>query len=150
MTHPPHPHKPHHHTPHPPHTLPNPHPTPPHHHHPPPPSPPIATCMRHASLDRTTIGSDNGLSPIRRQAIIETNAGILSIGPLGTNFNEISIKIQNSSFRKMHLKISSAKWWPFCPGWDESRKPASIVFHSPRLILTPCGNRLWLYCYIYN
>ena len=36
----------------------------------------------------TIIGSDNGLSPGRRQAIILTNAGILLIGPLGTNFNE--------------------------------------------------------------
>ena len=37
----------------------------------------------------TIIGSDNGLSPERRQAIIWTNAGILLIGPLGTNFSEI-------------------------------------------------------------
>ena len=37
----------------------------------------------------TIIGSDNGLSPGRRQAIIWTNAGILLIGPLGTNFSEI-------------------------------------------------------------
>ena len=29
------------------------------------------------------IGSDNGFSPGRRQAIIWTNAGILLIGPLG-------------------------------------------------------------------
>ena len=36
----------------------------------------------------TTIGSDNGLSPGRRQAIIWTSAGILWIGPLGTNFSE--------------------------------------------------------------
>ena len=33
----------------------------------------------------TNIGSDNGLLPGRRQAIICTNAGILLIGPLGTN-----------------------------------------------------------------
>ena len=37
----------------------------------------------------TIIGSDNGLSPERRQAIIWTNAGILLIGSLGTNFSEI-------------------------------------------------------------
>ena len=37
----------------------------------------------------TIIGSDNGLSPSRRQAIIWTNAGILLIRPLGTNFNEL-------------------------------------------------------------
>ena len=63
-----------------------------------------------------SIGSDNGLLPIRRQVIIINNAGLLSIGPLGTNFSEILIKIQNFSFTKMHLKLSSAKWRPFCPG----------------------------------
>ena len=35
----------------------------------------------------TIIGSDNGLSPGRRQAIIWTNAGILLIGHLGRNFS---------------------------------------------------------------
>ena len=39
------------------------------------------------------ISSDYGLSPGRRQAIIWTNAGILSIGPLGTNFSEILIEM---------------------------------------------------------
>ena len=48
----------------------------------------------YASLKLTIIGSDNGLSPGRRQAIIWTNAGILLIGPLGTNFSEILIGIQ--------------------------------------------------------
>ena len=64
----------------------------------------------------TIIGSDNGLSPGRRQAIIWTNAGILLIGPLGTNFIEILVGIQTSSFKKMHLKVLSAKWRPFCLG----------------------------------
>ena len=49
-----------------------------------------------------------------RQAITWTNADILSIGPLETSFSEIRIKIQNFSFTKMHLKISSGKWRPFC------------------------------------
>ena len=62
------------------------------------------------------IGSDNGLSPGRRQAIIWTKAGILSIGSIGTSFNEILIEIQTFSFTKMHLKMSSAKWRPFCLG----------------------------------
>ena len=39
------------------------------------------------------IGSDNGLSSGRRQAIIRANAGILLIRTLGTNFNEISSEI---------------------------------------------------------
>ena len=55
----------------------------------------------------TIIGSDNGLSPDQRQAIIWTNAGILSIGPLGTNSSEILITIQTFSFKKMHLNMSS-------------------------------------------
>ena len=71
------------------------------------------------SINQVSIGSDNGLSPIRRQIIIWTNAGLLSIGPLGTNFTEILTKVQNFSFTKMHLKISSVKWRPFCPGGDE-------------------------------
>ena len=41
----------------------------------------------------TIIGSDNGLSPGRRQTIIYTNDGILLIGPLGTIFSEIFIEI---------------------------------------------------------
>ena len=64
----------------------------------------------------TTIGSVNGLSPGRRQAIIWTNAGILFIGLLGTNFSEILIEIPIFSFKKMRLKVSSAKWRPFCLG----------------------------------
>ena len=64
----------------------------------------------------TIIGSDNGLSPGRRQAIIWTNAGILLIGCLGTNFSENLSVIQSFSFKKMHLKMSSAKWRPFCFG----------------------------------
>ena len=62
----------------------------------------------------TIIDSDNGLSPRRRQAIIWTNVGILLIEPLGTNFSEILIGIQIFSFTKMRLKMSSAKWRPFC------------------------------------
>ena len=55
----------------------------------------------------TIIGSDNGLSPRRRQAIIWTNAGILLIRILGTNFSEILGKIHSFSFKKMYLKMSS-------------------------------------------
>ena len=50
------------------------------------------------------IGSDNGLSPGPRQAIIRTNAGILLIGPPGTNFNEILIKIYKFPFNKNPFK----------------------------------------------
>ena len=66
----------------------------------------------------TIVGSDNGLSPAGRQAIIRTNGGISLIGPLGTNFSDILIGVQTYSFKKMYLKISSAKWCLFCLGLD--------------------------------
>ena len=73
--------------------------------------------VTHICVGRLTIiGSDNGLSPAQRQAIIWTNAGILLIGPLETNFSEILIGIQTFPFTKMHLKMASAKWRPFCLG----------------------------------
>ena len=73
----------------------------------------------------TTIGSVNGSSPGRRKAITWTNAGILLIGPLGTNFSEILIEIPKFSFKKMHLKVSSGKWRPFCLGLNE------LMYASP-------------------
>ena len=73
--------------------------------------------MKHICVGNLTIiGSDNGLLPGRRQAIIWTNAGILIIRPLGTNFNEILIEILTFSFMKMRLKMLSVKWRPFCLG----------------------------------
>ena len=55
------------------------------------------------------MGSDNGLSPGRSQAIISTNAGIFLIGPLETNFSEIFIEIKIFSLTNLRLKVSSAK-----------------------------------------
>ena len=56
------------------------------------------------------IGSDNGLVLTKLQAIIWTIAEMLLIEPLGINFSEILIEINTFSFKKMHLKVSSAKW----------------------------------------
>ena len=78
--------------------------------------------VTHICINKLTIiGSDNDLSPDRRQAIIWTNAGILLIGPLGTNFSEILMEILTFSFKKMHLKVSSAKRRPFCLGLNVLR-----------------------------
>ena len=63
------------------------------------------------SLNYANIGSDNSLAPVRRQAIIQINADLMSFGPLETNFSEILIKLHEFSFKKMPLKMSSAKWW---------------------------------------
>ena len=48
----------------------------------------------------------------------------MSIENLGTSLSEKKIKTRNFSFTKMHLKLSSAKLRPFCPGGDELK-------HSP-------------------
>ena len=90
----------------------------------------------------TIIGSDNSLSPDRRQAIIWTNAGILLIGPLGTNFTEISIEILTFSFKKMRLKLSSAKRRPFCLGLNVSK--LTPIGTSAVCIIGLCeGNHRW-------
>ena len=62
------------------------------------------------------IGSDNGLSTCRSQAIFWTNADILLTWLLGTNFSEILSKFITFSSEKMHFKKSSGKWRPFCFG----------------------------------
>ena len=93
----------------------------------------------------TIIGSDNGLSPGRRQALIWTNAGILLIEPIGTNFNEIFIEIHVISFKKIYSKMSFGKWRPFCLGlnvlscWEKS-----IWFRKHETSLRWCGDTVML------
>ena len=48
--------------------------------------------------------------------MIWTNDGLLLIGHWGTHFSEIWTKKRRFSFTKMHLKMSSVKWRPFCFG----------------------------------
>ena len=69
----------------------------------------------------TIIGSDNGLVPGQHQAIIRTNAGILLIESLGTNFNEILISIHFYQ-RKCTWKCRQRNsvhfvWAPMCYVW---------------------------------
>ena len=56
------------------------------------------------------------------------NPVILLIGPLGTNFSEILFEIHIFSSRKIHLKMLSAKWCPFCPRLDVLRD--ILVYYS--------------------
>ena len=96
--------------------------------------------------DVTIIGSDNGFSPGRHQAIILTNAKLLLNGSLGTHFSEILIEILSFSFKKMCLKVSPAKWRSCClslnvltsiPVWHADS--SSILQITP----TPLRTRLW-------
>ena len=77
---------------------------------------------KYALVSWIIIGSADGLSPARCQDTTWTNTNFL-IGSPGTNFNEIWI-IPHSSFKKMHLKMLSAKWWPFGSG------PNVLIIHK--------------------
>ena len=66
--------------------------------------------------DYAIIGSDNGLMPFRRQAIIWTNADSFSIEPLGTYLREIGIwEYSNFYSIKINLKMSE-RCQPLCLG----------------------------------
>ena len=102
-------------------------------------------------------GSDNGLSPGRCQAIIWTSAGILLIGPLGTNFSEILVAIITFSFKKMRLKVSSAKPRPFCLGFNVLSNIWTVAFQHPhykdKTVVRPSylcnGIPIWIKCHFY-
>ena len=61
----------------------------------------------YASVKLSIIGSDNGSSPGRCQAIIWANDGVLSIWPLRNNFNEILIEIHTFPLKKIPFKMSA-------------------------------------------
>ena len=87
--------------------------------------------------DLTIIGSDNGLSPGRRQAIIWTNAELLLNGSLGTNFHEILIEILENVFENVVCEMASILSRPQCV---KSNVPGYISTPRPHLVLT-----LWLW-----
>ena len=89
--------------------------------------------MTHICVSKLTsivcIGSDNGW----------TSAGILLYGPLVSNFSEILIEIYTLLFKKMCLKMSSGKWWPFFLGlnvlrWISERYP--LLQQAPNPAIT--------------
>ena len=49
---------------------------------------------------------------VRCLAIIWTDVGLLSMGPWRSYFNKILIKIQQFTLKRMHVRMSSAKYWP--------------------------------------
>ena len=70
----------------------------------------------YASISHDITGSDNGLLPVWHQAITWNNVDILPIGPVGTNFSKICIKLQTFPFRKIDLQnngnfFSASMWW---------------------------------------
>ena len=77
-----------------------------------------------------------GLSPVWCQAITWTNARVLSIEHLRTNFSEIRMENLSFSFKKMHFKLSSAKRWPFCPGGGGGGGGVKVMWCSPPVTQT--------------
>ena len=83
----------------------------------------------------TSIGSDNGLSPSKRQAVTWTNTGILLIGPVGTNSSDSFIRILIFSYNKMHLKLSSAKQRPFV-----TSSMCQLIWCNVCCVMSCCGD----------
>ena len=91
---------------------------------------------------QTIIGLYNGLLPGWHQAIIWTNYGILLIGPLGTNFSEISMEIDTFSFKKMHLKVFG-KCQPFCLGPNVLTHCGPVISYG----ISSLGHHSFRYCW---
>ena len=106
----------------------------------------------------------------RRQAIIWTSAGILLIGPSGTNSSEIVIAIYTFSFKQKYFKMSSVKWRPSCLGlneliWQPSVKAtvnrnrinthihqdcADLQINADELVRKLCKNKLYYGILLYG
>ena len=73
--------------------------------------------MKHICVGKLAItGSDDGLAPGRRQAIIWTNAAVLLIRTLGTNFSDIlsEINIFSNAFENVVCEMASIFSRPEC------------------------------------
>ena len=68
---------------------------------------------------------------------------ILPIGPLGTHLNEISFEIKKFSCKKMHLKIPSGKWQPFCLSLNVYH---SVILNYFIMNSNESPNCLWKFC----
>ena len=90
------------------------------------------------------IGSGNGLSPGRRQAI--NNTAISLIEPSRTKFAEIFNETRTLSFKKVHLKRSSAKWRPFCLGFNWIAQGRAVEIND---FVTLCAKPMGISTHIY-
>ena len=89
--------------------------------------------MTHICVDNLTVtGSDNGLSPGRRQAIIGINDGILLIGQSGINFSEVLIEnsyifIDENAFENVVWKMAAILSRPQCVNSAFSERCGSAI-----------------------
>ena len=99
-------------------------------------------CRIYASVNWISIGSlDNALSPTYSTTshyMDQCSLIVYCHWTLRNNLpSEIRIKVHDFSFMKIHMKISSVKWRPFCPGgrwgdrvwfrlWQQGRRLISL------------------------
>ena len=106
-----------------------------------------------ASVKLTIIVSDNGLSPDRHQAVLWTNAAILSIAHWEIYLSGFILKLHKFLLMEMHLIMSSVKWRPVCHRmkyctslriWWFIRhiKTLKVVSHISCTFSQPTGNQL--------
>ena len=90
-------------------------------------------------------GSRNGLSPVRCQTITWSNSDLQSIGPSGTNFIEIWIKIQKCSFMQNAFENTVCDLAAICPGDELTYKNPQYL--STIIIIKAChtGVNYWDY-----
>ena len=88
-------------------------------HHPPPPY-----CRIYASVNRVSIGLDKMCRLFGAKPLSIAMLGYYQLNKLQWNFNQNT----TLSIHENASKISSAKWWPFCPGGDELNP--YLPFHS--------------------
>ena len=87
----------------------------------------------------TTIGSDNGLSPGRRQAIIWSNAGILLNWTLETTFSEIFCE---NAFENVVWKTAAILSRPQCVKkwlWYSGHRVALVVHRAHKSVPDSAG-----------
>ena len=65
------------------------------------------------------LGWNGGMCPIWYQMLAGTDANLLLIGPLMIKFLESIIKMWWSYSKEIYLKMSPAKYWSLCSGFNE-------------------------------
>ena len=89
-------------------------------------------------MEWVNIGSGNGLSAARRQAIAWTNAGLFSTGPLGTNFSEVLNEFYIFALKNVVCQIGGyfvqggdklGAWCELFTALDDPRRLARCIVH---------------------
>ena len=100
--------------------------------------------MTHICVRKLTIiGSNNSLSPSRRQAIIYMRAGILSNGPLGRNLSEIFIEIHTFLFRENAFEDVVRKMAAISERTQCANSPSHYLGQCRFIVIWMPGNTLW-------